>query len=272
MPYRGRKEEHPLISWFLGSVCMGLLPTVIKFLILKISHSDISPNQFHTELFYLSLVLLADIIKNTSKEYVRWKAAFICTIIYSVIYAYKANMRLKAYLEEQLNPARYEMLLELLWRKKFGKQERLQKILHDLYAQSTVYMTFGKDQRDKMHGWVYSHLTVKDWEKRKPYAVTFKNIAARQHFISYKMLGLTEEPGIFSFKAKNHPYECYREIVVSSTSGAPWMVLIHFPPDEEKAAKPEYYLKMTEEEFEDLTRNGTSTLCLPPARDYRKSD
>ena len=88
MPYRGRKEEHPLISWFLGSVCMGLLPTVIKFLILKISHSDISPNQFHTELFYLSLVLLADIIKNTSKEYVRWKAAFICTIIYSGIYAY----------------------------------------------------------------------------------------------------------------------------------------------------------------------------------------
>ena len=51
---------------------------------------------------------------------------------------YKANMRLKAYLEEQLNPARYEMLLELLWRKKFGKQERLQKIIHDIFAQSKV--------------------------------------------------------------------------------------------------------------------------------------
>jgi len=86
--YTGQQNENSLSNWIIFTVFAGLIPSIIKLLVLLLSHSKISSKNFYTELFFFSLVLLIDVIKNTSKKLIRWKISLILLSIYSATYGY----------------------------------------------------------------------------------------------------------------------------------------------------------------------------------------
>lgn len=88
MHYTGQQNKISLSNWIIFTVCTGLLPTIIKFIILLLSKSGISPNSFHTELFFFPLVLLIEVLKNASKKLLRWKISVVLVVIYSTTYGY----------------------------------------------------------------------------------------------------------------------------------------------------------------------------------------
>ena len=102
MQYTGRQNQISLSSWIFFTVCAGLLPSILKFLVLLLSRSKISSDSFHTELFFFSLVLLIEVLKNTPKKSIRWRMSVILVVIYSFAYGYFLSGDLKLLKDEYI--------------------------------------------------------------------------------------------------------------------------------------------------------------------------
>lgn len=102
MQYTGRQTQISLSSWIFFTVCAGLLPSILKFLFLLLSRSKISSDSFHTELFFFSLVLLIEVLKNTPKKTIRWRMSVILVVIYSSAYGYFLSGDLKLLKDEYI--------------------------------------------------------------------------------------------------------------------------------------------------------------------------
>ena len=88
MHYTGQQNRVGLLGWIILTVGAGLLPSIIKLIILLLSNSRILSDNFHAELFFFSLVLLIEVLKNTPKKLARWKVSLILLVIYSATYGY----------------------------------------------------------------------------------------------------------------------------------------------------------------------------------------
>lgn len=83
--YTGRQSKLSL-SNLIFFVLVGLLPTIIKVVIFLCSKKDISPDYFHAELFFFSIVLFIEALKNSARGSVRWMMSLFLVSIYSSIY------------------------------------------------------------------------------------------------------------------------------------------------------------------------------------------
>lgn len=92
MSYKGRGEfsRNKYVEWLIFTVIMGAIPSIIRLLVCVCFEQRPAFEDFRTELFFLSIVLLVDSLKNNGLKNWNGVVSFIvlcfCIFGYAVVF------------------------------------------------------------------------------------------------------------------------------------------------------------------------------------------
>lgn len=91
----GYGTNHKVRDWLIYTVIMGVLPSIIRLVVYLLFHKTLSPNDFYTELFFATIVLLFDALRNfrISSGWRSITSIALClgSIVYGFIFADSLN-------------------------------------------------------------------------------------------------------------------------------------------------------------------------------------
>jgi hypothetical protein len=85
-----RSTRNKYIEWLIFTVIMGATPSIIRWLVFIYFEQPLTFVDFRTEVFFLSIVLLVDSLKNTGLKWFWGIASFVmllfCIFVYAVVF------------------------------------------------------------------------------------------------------------------------------------------------------------------------------------------